>query len=118
MYYNKCKNVEFRNTKQTHKKEKTQEFKKASSLVEAPNVDKKPDETKLKKMLLKTKDIQERNKQITRSCGQGCSQHMIVKVLDTSQLAVYGVTKMSRGDQRDREEICRSKPLKGVIIFP
>ncbi len=69
------------------------ELKKASSLVEAPNSDKKPDIEELKKILLKTKDIKERNKLIVRSYEQGYSQHMIAKVLGISQPAVYGVIK-------------------------
>ena len=38
------------------------EMKKASSLVEAPNLDKKPDEDKLRKMLEKVKDKKEISK--------------------------------------------------------
>ncbi len=73
-----------------------QELKKASSLLEAPNTDKKPDETKLKKQLLKTKDIKERNEQIVNAYQEGYSQHLIAKVLGISQPAVYGVIKRSR----------------------
>ena len=73
-----------------------QELKKASSLIEAPNVDKKPDIKKLKKMLLPVKELKERNKQIVKAYTQGYSQHMIAKVLGVSQPAVYGVIKRSR----------------------
>ena len=73
-----------------------QELKKASSLIEAPNVDKKPDIKKLTKMLSSTKDLQERNKKIVKAYEQGYSQHMIAKVLGISQPAVYGVIKRSR----------------------
>jgi len=74
-----------------------QELKRASSLVEAPNIDKKPDIKKLEKMLLSKKDIKERNKQIVKAYKQGYSQHMIAKVLGISQPAVSGVIKRSRG---------------------
>jgi len=73
-----------------------QELKKASSLVEAPNIDKKPDITKLTKMLLDTKDLQERNAKIVKAYEEGYSQHMIAKVLGLSQPAIHGVIKRSR----------------------
>ena len=73
-----------------------QELKKASSLIEAPNIDKKPDIEKLIKMLSDSKDIKARNKQIIKAYEQGYSQHMIAKVLGISQPAVYGVIKRSR----------------------
>ncbi len=73
-----------------------QELKSASSLVEAPNSNKKPDEKKLKKMLEKAKDTKERNTQILKAYKQGYSQHMIAKVLGISQPAVFGVIKRSR----------------------
>ena len=72
-----------------------QELKKASSLIEASNVDKKPDVKKLEKMLL-DKDMKERNKQIIKAYEKGYSQHLIAKVLGISQPAVYGVIKRSR----------------------
>jgi len=56
---------------------KLQELKKASSLIEAPNIDKKPDIEKLKKIFAKTKEIKERNKQIVKAYEGGYSQHMI-----------------------------------------
>ncbi len=73
-----------------------QELKKASSLVEAPNVDKKPDIEKLTKMLTNHKDLKERNSKIVKAYEQGYSKHMIAKVLEISQPAVYGVIKRSR----------------------
>ena len=73
-----------------------QELKKASSLVEAPNIEKKPDIKNLEKMLSDHKDIKERNKQILKAYSQGYSQHMIAKVLGISQPAVYGVIKRDR----------------------
>jgi len=62
-------------------------------LIEAPNVDKKPDIKKLKKMLLPAKNIKERNKQIVKAYAQGYSQHMIAKVLGLLQPAVYGLLR-------------------------
>jgi len=73
-----------------------QELKKASSLVEAPNVEKKPDIKKLEKMLAKPEELKERNKQIVKAYEQGYSQHSIAKVLGISQPAVNGVIKRSR----------------------
>ncbi|PHS38042.1 MAG: hypothetical protein COB07_09690 [Sulfurovum sp.] len=73
-----------------------QELKRASSLVEAPNSDKKPDIEKLKSILSKAKDMKERNRLIVDCYNQGYSQHMIAKVLGVSQSAVYGVIKRSR----------------------
>lgn len=73
-----------------------QEMRKASSLVEAPNVDKKLDSVELTKMFADIKDIQVRNKQILKAIEEGYSQHMIAKVLEVSQPAVYGVVKRSK----------------------
>ncbi len=60
-------------------------MKKASGLVEAPNIDKKPDEAKLRRQLLKAKGIKERNKQIAKTYKEGYSQQMIAKVLGIAQ---------------------------------
>jgi len=73
-----------------------QELKKASSLVEAPNIDKKTDIKKLTKILADTKDLQERNAKIVKAYEEGYSQHMIAKVLGLSQPAVHSVIKRSR----------------------
>jgi len=73
-----------------------QALKKASSLIDAPNVDKKPDIEKLTKMLTDTKDLQERNKEIVKAYKQGYSQHMIAKVLGLPQPAIYGLIRRSR----------------------
>ncbi len=73
-----------------------QELKKASSLVEASNSDKKPDIKKLEKILAKAKDMKSRNRLIIKSYQQGYSQHMMAKVLGISQAAIYGVIKRSR----------------------
>ena len=73
-----------------------QELKYASSLIEAPNVDKKPNEENLRKILLNAKDIKERNKLIVECYAGGYSQHMMAKILNISQSAIYGVIKRSR----------------------
>lgn len=56
-----------------------QEFKTASSLVEAPNLDKKPDIQKLTKLLTGISDTKKRNKKIVKVFEQGYLQHMIAK---------------------------------------
>jgi len=71
-------------------------IKKAFSLIEAPNIDKKPDSEKLTKMLTYTKDLQERNIKVVKAYAQGYSQHVIAKVLGLSQPAIYSVIKRSR----------------------
>ena len=61
--------------------------------LEASNVDKKPNEIKLRKILEKVKDIQERNEQIAKAYKQGYSQHMIAKVLELNQATVQRIIK-------------------------
>lgn len=74
-----------------------EELKYASSLIEAPNIDKRPDENRLKKMLSDPTDIKERNKKILKvSHKEGYSQHMIAKILGISQPAVNGVIQRSK----------------------
>ena len=73
-----------------------QELKLASSLVEAPNREKKPNEKKLVQMLTKAKDIKERNSIIVQAYKDGYSQQMIAKVLGITQQAVFAVIKRSR----------------------
>jgi len=73
-----------------------QELKKASSLIEAPNVDNRPKEKELVKMFHSIKDIKHRNRQILKAIEKGYSQHRIAKVLGVSQPAIYGVIKRSR----------------------
>ena len=70
-----------------------QELKKASSLVEAPNIDAKPDMEQLKRMLEKPKETQERNRKIVQAYRQGYSQHMIAKVLGLNQATVQRIIK-------------------------
>ena len=70
-----------------------QEMKKSSSLVEAPNVDKKPDSEALKKRFEKLKETKERNATICKAYKEGYSQHMIAKVLGLAQSTVNGIIK-------------------------
>jgi REP element-mobilizing transposase RayT len=69
------------------------EMKQASSLVEAPNKERKPNIKKLTKMLSNTKDTKERNKQIAKAYKQGYSQHSIAKVLGLNQATVQRIIK-------------------------
>jgi REP element-mobilizing transposase RayT len=71
-------------------------MKKASSLIEAPNIDKKPDEKKLIQMFKKVKELKERNSIIVQAYKEGYSQQMIAKVLKITQQAVFSVIKRSR----------------------
>lgn len=75
-----------------------QELKKASSMVEAPNSDKKPNEETLQKMLIKIKDTKERNKLIVKAYQKGYSQHMIAKILDLNQATVQRIIKRTKMD--------------------
>ena len=70
-----------------------QELKKASSLVEAPMIDSKPDIEKLQKMFENITDKKERNKQILEAIERGYSQHMIAKVLGMAQSTINGIVK-------------------------
>ncbi|MEA2048857.1 MAG: transposase [Campylobacterota bacterium] len=72
-----------------------QELKKASSLLEAPNRDKRPKEEDCRKLFQNLVDKKERNTQILKAIKEGYSQHMIAKVLGISQQAVFGVLKRS-----------------------
>lgn len=73
-----------------------QKLKTASSLIEAPRSSRKPDIEKLRKILSKAKDIKERNKLIVKCYAKGYSQHMMAKVLNISQSAIYGVIKRNK----------------------
>ncbi|BAF71981.1 helix-turn-helix domain-containing protein [Sulfurovum sp. NBC37-1] len=73
-----------------------QELKTASSLVEAPNIDRKPDINKLTKIFSNIQDKKERNRQIVKAYDKGYFQHMIAKVLGISQQAVNGIIKRNR----------------------
>jgi len=73
--------------------EQLSQMKKASSLVEAPNIDKKPDMESLKKRFKKPQEIKERNATICEAYKEGYSQHMIAKVLGLAQSTVNGIIK-------------------------
>jgi len=73
-----------------------EKMRKASSLVEASNTEKKPNIEKLRKMLEKEKDKKERNRQITKAYKQGYSQHMIAKVLGLNQATVQRIIKRTK----------------------
>ena len=68
-----------------------QELKKESTLVEAPNIERKPNEEMLKKLLSRVKSKKERNTEILKAYKQGYSQHMIAKVLGLAQPTVNGI---------------------------
>ncbi len=77
-----------------------QELKKASSLLEAPNVDCKPKEEELVQMFKNITAMKERNETIAKAYEQGYSQHMIAKVLGLAQSTVNGVVKrMSKSSE-------------------
>ena len=73
-----------------------QELKSASSLVEASNVDKKPDINILEQLLNNTEEIKERNIKIVEAYGSGYSQHMIAKVLGLNQATVQRIIKRNK----------------------
>ena len=73
-----------------------QELKNAASLVEAPNIDKKPDIAKLKKMFQNIEEVDKRNKKIVKAYEKGYSQHMIAKVLGLNQATVQRIIKRNR----------------------
>ncbi|SFV56762.1 hypothetical protein MNB_SV-3-838 [hydrothermal vent metagenome] len=69
------------------------EMRKASSLVEAPNIDNKPNIDTLRKRFKKLQEIKERNATICKAYKEGYSQHMIAKVLGLAQSTVNGIVK-------------------------
>ena len=70
-----------------------QELKTASSLVEAPNIDKTPKQEVLAKMFKNIKNIKKRNSIIVKAYKEGYSQHMIAKVLGMAQSTINGIVK-------------------------
>jgi len=70
-----------------------QELKRASSLVEAPNIDNRPKEADLIIMFEGIVEIKKRNEMIALAYAQGYSQHMIAKVLGLAQSTVNGIVK-------------------------
>jgi len=73
-----------------------QELKKASSLVEAPNIDTKPKWEDLEKMFQKPTEIRKRNRMIIKAYQQGYSQHSIAKVLGMAQSTIGAIIKRGR----------------------
>jgi REP element-mobilizing transposase RayT len=75
-----------------------EEMRKASSLVEAPNIEKTQTEleSEVQKLFSDVKDKEERNKLILKAYDQGYSQHMMAKVLGITQQAVYGIIKRGK----------------------
>ncbi|RXJ69315.1 hypothetical protein CRV08_04715 [Halarcobacter ebronensis] len=69
------------------------ELKKASSLVAAPDINKKIDIEKLKKVFDGISDKKIRNKHIVEACNQGYSQYLIAKTIGISQPAVNKIIK-------------------------
>ncbi|CAA6798553.1 MAG: Unknown protein [uncultured Sulfurovum sp.] len=74
-----------------------QELKKGASLVEAPNIDKKPNEEELSLLFENITKIKERNSRIVKAYEDGYSQHMIAKVLGLAQPTVNGIIKRIKG---------------------
>ncbi len=70
-----------------------QRLKRGASLVEAPNIDKRPKEEDLKAIFENITDIKERNSKIVQAYKDGFSQHMMAKVLGLSQSTVSGIIK-------------------------
>ena len=64
------------------------EDEKASNLVEAPSIDKKPDIESLKKRFKTSQEIKGRNATICKAYEEGYSQHIIAKVLGLAQSTV------------------------------
>ena len=75
-----------------------EEMRKASSLVESPNIEKTQTEleAEVQKLFSDVKDKDKRNKLILRAYKQGYSQHMMAKVLGITQQAVYGIIKRGK----------------------
>ena len=70
-----------------------QEMRKASSLVEAPHVEKQLDSTRLKKYFENVQMTKERNAIICKAYQEGYSQHKIAKVLGLAQSTVSAIVK-------------------------
>jgi REP element-mobilizing transposase RayT len=70
-----------------------QELKKASSLVEALNVENKLDLKALEKRFQKIKGIKQRNQLIVEAYKEGYSQYNIATIVGVSQPAINGVIK-------------------------
>ena len=71
------------------------ELKKESSLVAAPDINKKVDKEKLIKLLDGIENKQDRDKNILKAFNQGYSQYILAKTIGISQLAVNGIIRRS-----------------------
>ena len=71
------------------------ELKKASSLIDAPDIEKKTDEEKLKKLFEGVAHKQTRNKYIVEAYKQGYSQYVIANIIGISQPAVNKIIRRS-----------------------
>ncbi len=77
-------------------RQQLQELKTASSLVEAPNIDKKPNIKRLEKIFKNIEETKKRNKKIVEVYKKGYSQHMIAKVLGLNQATVQRIIKRTK----------------------
>ncbi|QKF82388.1 transposase [Halarcobacter ebronensis] len=78
-------------------KEDLLELKKASSLVDAPDINKEIDNEKLKKVFYGISDKKIRNRYIVEVYNQGYSQYLIAKTIGISQPAVNRIIKRFGG---------------------
>lgn len=72
------------------------EMRNSASLVDAPDMERKPDPERLKGALRSVRDKKERNRVIVEAYAQGYSQHQIAKMVGISQQAVCGIIKRNR----------------------
>ena len=72
------------------------ELKKGASLLEAPNIDKRPNEEDLKQLFQNVIDIKDRNSKIVQAYKEGYSQHMMAKVLGMAQSTISGIVRRYR----------------------
>jgi hypothetical protein len=73
--------------------EQLREMRRAASLIEAPNMERKPNLEKLRNSLECVENKKERNEIIAEAYRTGYSQHQIAKVAGISQQAVCGIIK-------------------------
>jgi REP element-mobilizing transposase RayT len=71
-------------------------LKTASSLVEVPNIDKRPKVEDLVNIFNDVDDIKKRNALIVKTYKQGYSQYMIAKVLGLNQATVQRIIKRTK----------------------
>jgi len=71
-----------------------QELKRASSLVEASNIDNRPKEEDLYAIFEGITEIKKRNIEIKKAYKQGYSQHKIAKVLGMAQSTISAIVRV------------------------